>query len=141
MSNPQLNFRHTTFQGPSILSTRRKTIARVTVQTQLQQLRSTGRYDCFKFQWKPVYEDKSKWPVPPHLFWDSDLGKWIEGACYFLKEEYDPDVDKAVQEIVQTIRSAQQEDGYLNLHYTLVEPGKRWSNLQDMHELSVNLLS
>ncbi|KAH8897921.1 DUF1680-domain-containing protein [Thozetella sp. PMI_491] len=135
MSNPQVAFSNTTFHGQSILARRRDTIARVTLQTQLEQLRSTGRYDCFKLEWKPIYENKSNWPVPPHLFWDSDLAKWIEGACYFLKEKYDAQVDNAIREIVATIRSAQQEDGYLNLHYIRVEPEKRWSNLQDMHEL------
>ena len=33
------------------------------------------------------------------------------------------------------IRSAQQPDGYLNIHYTVVEPEKRFTNLRDMHEL------
>jgi DUF1680 family protein len=31
--------------------------------------------------------------------------------------------------------NAQQEDGYLNTHFTVVEPGKRWTNLLDNHEL------
>jgi uncharacterized protein len=137
MSNPQSTFQHTRFHSPSVLSRRRKTIASVTIQTQLAQLRSTGRYDCFKLEWKRIYEDKSSWPVPPHLFWDSDLAKWIEGACYFLHdpEHYDEEVDAAIREIVGWLRTAQQSDGYLNLHYTRVDPGGRWSNLQDMHEL------
>jgi DUF1680 family protein len=75
------------------------------------------------------------WPVPKHLFWDSDLAKWIEGACYFLESHYDEEIDSAIQYMVQTIRSAQQEDGYLNLHYTVVDPKGRWSNIRDMHEL------
>lgn len=75
------------------------------------------------------------WPVPFHLFWDSDVAKWIEAACYFLEEEYDEILDKAIQELVEMIRGAQQEDGYLNVHYTVVEPDKRWSNVKDMHEL------
>lgn len=75
------------------------------------------------------------WPVPFHLFWDSDIAKWIEAASYFLQEEYDEAIDKAIQELVEMIRGAQQEDGYLNVHYTVVEPGKRWSNVKDMHEL------
>lgn len=75
------------------------------------------------------------WPVPFHLFWDSDIAKWIEGACYFLHDEFDEEIDRAVRELVEMIRGAQQDDGYLNVHYTVVEPGKRWSNLQDMHEL------
>lgn len=75
------------------------------------------------------------WPVPFHLFWDSDIAKWIESSCYFLRDEYDENIDKAVQELVEMIRGAQQNDGYLNVHYTVVEPDKRWSNLRDMHEL------
>lgn len=137
MSNPQAAFSHTTFYGPSTLSIRRNTISKVTLQTQLDLLKSTGRYDCFKLKWHPVYDDKRYWPVPPHLFWDSDLAKWMEGACYFLNETYDEGIDEAVRHIVSTIRSAQQEDGYLNLHYIVVEPDKRWTNLRDMHEMLV----
>ncbi|KAF4451551.1 hypothetical protein F53441_5508 [Fusarium austroafricanum] len=135
MSHPQSIFHHTTFAPDSILFRRRRTVAKVTLQTQLKRLRETGRYDCFKLQWHEIYADKSMWPVPFHLFWDSDVAKWIEGACYFLHDEHDAEIDAAVTELVDMIRSAQQDDGYLNVHYTVVEPGKRWTNLQDMHEL------
>ncbi|KAK3314541.1 hypothetical protein B0H66DRAFT_593260 [Apodospora peruviana] len=140
MAHPQTTFRGTDFHGKSMLSVRRSTIAKKTLHTQLNQLRSTGRYDCFKLKWHPIYDpsnvSRDMWPVTPHLFWDSDIGKWVEAACYFLQSEhYDEEIDKAVQELVDMIRSAQGEDGYLNLHYTVVEPEKRWSNLRDMHEL------
>ncbi|KAK7418320.1 hypothetical protein QQZ08_011307 [Neonectria magnoliae] len=135
MAHPQITFRQTAFKGKSLLSTRRGTVSRSTVRAQLDQIRSTGRYDCFKLKWHPIYDDKSMWPVPFHLFWDSDIAKWIEGACYFLADEYDAEIDGAIREFVDMIRAAQQEDGYLNVHYTVVEPGKRWSNLRDMHEL------
>lgn len=137
MAYPQNRFRHTEFHGPSLLQTRRETVARVTIQTQLDMLKRTGRFDCFKLKWHPVYDDKSQWPVPKHLFWDSDVAKWIEAACYCLadKETYDAEIDKAVRDLVEMIRGAQGTDGYLNLHYTVVEPEKRWSNLRDMHEL------
>lgn len=46
-------------------------------------------------------------PVPNHLFWDSDVAKWIEGACYFLKDHIDNEIDFAVTELVEMIRSAQ----------------------------------
>lgn len=137
MSHPQVTFRDTTFEGDSILSKRRETISHVTVRTQLEQLKSTGRYDCFKLKWHSIYEDKSMWPVPFHLFWDSDIAKWIEGACYFLSGEYDAEIDSTIRDLVGMIRGAQQEDGYLNVHYTVVEPDKRWSNVKDMHELYV----
>ncbi|KAI1047662.1 hypothetical protein LB505_013091 [Fusarium chuoi] len=33
------------------------------------------------------------------------------------------------------ISSAQQQDGYPNVHYTVVEPGTGWTNIRDMHKL------
>lgn len=134
-SNPQFTHRRTTFTGASLLSGRRATVARVTLGRQLALLRSTGRYECFGLQWHPVYDDHRFWPVPPHLFWDSDLGKWMEAAVYFLGERYDRELDEAVRHLVDTMRAAQRDDGYLNLHYIVVEPGKRWTNLRDMHEM------
>lgn len=135
MTYPQITFSQTVFHGPSLLRAYRSTISRTTVKAQLKQLRDTGRYDCFKLQWHPVYDVKSAWPVPPSLFWDSDVAKWIEGACYLLADDYDEEVDRAVQEMVDMIRGAQQDDGYLNVYFTVVEPEKRWSNIRDMHEL------
>jgi DUF1680 family protein len=135
MAYPQQDFSRTTFHGQSMLGTRRQTVARTTVKMQLDMLKKTGRFDCFKLQWHPIYEDHSQWPVPKHLFWDSDCAKWMEGACYLLYDEYDEEIDAAIQELVVMIRAAQREDGYLNLHYIVVDPQGRWSNLRDMHEL------
>ncbi|KAI6777663.1 uncharacterized protein J7T54_002736 [Emericellopsis cladophorae] len=135
MPYPQVTYKDTVFNGPSLLKRQKTTISQVTVKAQLKQLRDSGRYDCFKLQWHPVYDDKSMWPVPKSLFWDSDIGKWIEGACYLLFESYDAEVDTAVRELVDMIRSAQQEDGYLNVYFTVVEPDARWSNIRDQHEL------
>jgi DUF1680 family protein len=140
MSHPQSMFDNTSFFGENILSRRRHLIASVTLHAQLEQLKQTGRYDCFKLKWHPIYDDKSMWPVPYHLFWDSDVAKWIESACYFLQREYDASIDLAVGELVDMIRGAQQPDGYINVHYTVVEPEKRWSNLRDMHELLVFII-
>ncbi|KAK3679576.1 hypothetical protein LTR37_021402 [Vermiconidia calcicola] len=84
----------------------------------------------------PSYSDPPLvWPIPKHLFWDSDVAKWIEGACYFLKQQSNSEVEAAVKELVEMIRSAQQPDGYLNIHFTVVEPTKRFTNLRDFHEL------
>jgi len=63
------------------------------------------------------------------------VAKWLEGACYFLAWKENEEIDAAVKELVSMIRSAQQEDGYLNIHFTVVEPAKRFTNLRDLHEL------
>lgn len=107
-----------------------------TLRYQLDVLKQTGRYDAFKLKWHPVYDEEPLvWPIPNHLFWDSDVGKWIEGACYFLRQHPMPDIDAAVQELVEMIEKAQKPDGYLNIHYTVVAPGKRFTNVKDMHEM------
>lgn len=134
--HPQTLFHETTFTAPSLLQSRRETFHAVGVKAQLAQLRKTGRYDCFNLKWQPgIYDDLSRWPCPPPVYWDSDVAKWIEGACYLLLDRYDAEVDAAVREIVEMIRGAQGEDGYLNLYFTVIEPEKRWSNLRDQHEL------
>lgn len=108
----------------------------VGVKAQLKQLRETGRYDCFDLKWQPVYEEhRWKWPSPAPVFWDSDVAKWLEGACYLLADAYDPEVDAAVREIALMIRAAQREDGYLNVYFTVVKPGERWTDIRDQHEL------
>ena len=69
------------------------------------------------------------------VFQDSDIGKWIEAAAYSLKLKKDPALEKEIDDIVDIIEKAQMPDGYLNTYYTLKETGRRWTNLQDCHEL------
>ncbi|KAG9546155.1 DUF1680-domain-containing protein, partial [Aureobasidium melanogenum] len=136
MAYPQTSFVYTSLAPETLLGQRRQAVAANTLQYQLDVLKKTGRYDAFKLKWHPVYDRAPEvWPIPDHLFWDSDVAKWIEGACYFLQQQCMPTIADAVDELVEMIRSAQQPDGYLNIHYTVVEPGKRFTNLKDMHEL------
>lgn len=69
------------------------------------------------------------------VFQDSDLGKWIEEAAYTLMTHPDPQLEKQIDDLIDVIAQAQQPDGYLNTYYTVKEPGKRWTNLQENHEL------
>ncbi|KAJ5689756.1 Six-hairpin glycosidase [Penicillium macrosclerotiorum] len=141
MDYPQERFVSTTFAPGSFWARRREVVRIQTLRHQLHMLKETGRYDAFKLKWHPIYaKPPTVWPVPDHQFWDSDVAKWIEGACYLLMDHFDPEIDVAVKELVQMIRDAQHPDGYLNIHYSVVEPGKRFTNLRDMHEL-YNLLA
>lgn len=139
MAYPQQSFIQTRFEANSFWCRRRGVVRKNTLLYQLDMLKKTGRYDAFRLKWHPIYDDKEllNWPVPKHLFWDSDVAKWIESACYFLAEAPDANIDAAVRELVDMIRSAQQEDGYLNIHFTVVRPDDRFTNLRDLHELRV----
>jgi DUF1680 family protein len=69
------------------------------------------------------------------VFMDSDVYKALEAACYSLATDPDPVLEKQVEDIVGILSAAQHADGYLNSYYTVKEPGRRWVNLRDNHEL------
>ncbi|KAE8376866.1 hypothetical protein BDV26DRAFT_282262 [Aspergillus bertholletiae] len=79
--------------------------------------------------WKEGHE------IQPHPFWDSDIYKIVEAACYFLMKSKDEELMATVEEAVDMIRAAQHPDGYINSYYTVLGVDKRWTNLRDMHEL------
>lgn len=136
MDYPQESFAATTFAPNSFWARRREVVRTQTLRHQLNMLKETGRYEAFKLKWHPSYSvPPTVYPIPNHQFWDSDVAKWIEGACYLLMDQFDIEIEAAVKELVNMIRRAQQPDGYLNIHYSVVEPGKRFTNLRDMHEL------
>jgi hypothetical protein len=69
------------------------------------------------------------------VFMDSDLYKALEAASYSLATHPDPALEKQLDDIISLLASAQQPDSYLNSYFTVKEPGKRWTNLRDCHEL------
>jgi DUF1680 family protein len=69
------------------------------------------------------------------VFWDSDVGKWIEAASYALSHRRDPDIEAKIETIIDNLEKAQAPDGYVNCWYLQREPDKRWTNLRDNHEL------
>ena len=70
-----------------------------------------------------------------YQFQDSDLAKWIEGASYSLIYRDDPELRKNLKEAVDLIGKAQQPDGYLDTHYIIKKPDKKWQELAHGHEL------
>ncbi len=69
------------------------------------------------------------------VFQDSDVAKWLEAAAYSLIHHPDPELEARVDELIELVGSAQHEDGYLNTYFTVKEPDKKWTNLQEAHEL------
>ena len=65
-------------------------------------------------------------PMPPEadrLAADSDLYKWLEGACYVYARTKDGQVKAAIDRIASLIIACQQPDGYIN---TQVPPYERF---------------
>ena len=88
----------------------------------------TGRFEAFKFNWKEGMPNK------PHIFWDSDVAKWIEGAAYLTELKREPRLEKIIDSTVDLIEKNQDDDGYFNIYYTVVAPDKRFTD-RNCHEL------
>ena len=60
------------------------------------------------------------------LFADSDAYKWLEALGW---------TGSAPADVIGVLAAAQDSDGYLNTHYQLGTPGRRWTDLAFGHEL------
>ena len=107
---------------------RQRTNITTTIPYCIRRCEETGRIDAFKLQWTP----ENGLPYP-HIFWDSDVAKVMEGMAYIAADS--PAVAARLEELVDLVVSAQQPDGYLNTHYSVMDQDKRWSNLAKNHEL------
>ena len=69
------------------------------------------------------------------VFQDTDVAKWLEAVGFSLACYPDEALEKTADEVIDLIAEAQYEDGYINTYYTIKEPGKRWTDLCEGHEL------
>ncbi len=99
-----------------------------TLPTVYERFSETGRFDAFKFEWK---ENE---PNRPHIFWDSDVAKWIEAAAYIIAKSPDKKLEAIVDSVVDLIEKNQDENGYFNVYFTVCEPENRFTNRM-AHEL------
>jgi DUF1680 family protein len=79
--------------------------------------------------------DGSPDTVNVQMFWDSDVAKVIETAAYALYRRQNPDLEAKIDAIIDMFAKLQQPDGYLNSWFIRMQPGQRWTNLRDCHEL------
>jgi DUF1680 family protein len=109
---------------------RQETNRTVSLPHMYKKLVETGRISAFDLN----FERSVPSPIVL-IFGDSDPAKWLEAAAYALVKQDDPVLAQLVDEVADKIISAQQPDGYLNTHFTAVQPEMRWKNLRDWHEM------
>ncbi|MFC9508262.1 glycoside hydrolase family 127 protein [Streptomyces sp. NPDC057002] len=69
-------------------------------------------------------------------FQDSDVHKWLEAASWHLAEHPgDSRLVSHVDEFTELLAAAQEPGGYLQTHYQVAHPEKRWTELGWGHEL------
>jgi DUF1680 family protein len=102
----------------------------VSLEHQYGQLQASGCLDNFR---RIVEEAGGSFEGT--MFGDSDVYKWLEAASYVLATHEMPGLADRVEDTIDLLARAQAEDGYLNTFFMLVQPDKRWTNLNMMHEL------
>lgn len=88
----------------------------------------TGRFEALKCNWKEGQPNK------PHIYWDSDIAKWMESAAYLIKEKPSAKLERIIDKWVGIIAKNQEESGYFNSYYIRFPEVKRFDN-RDGHEL------
>jgi DUF1680 family protein len=114
--------------GDGLWKEKQDLFEQITIKAVYDRFEETGRFEALKLNWKEGM------PNQPHIFWESDVTKWIEGTAYFLNKKRDPELEALVDELVNRMTRAQGEDGYLNTYFTVVEPDARFTRRTD-HEL------
>lgn len=113
------------FWGPRL-----RQLVSTTLKSQLNYIRLSGRIDNFVAVAKGMkccFKGK-------HVYDESEVYKWIEGASYALVHNFDEELYKEVVQLVDIIVDAQQPDGYLNT-YVILNNKERWKDLKHSHEL------
>ena len=101
----------------------------VSIKSVYERFEETGRNDALRFNYK---EGKSK---PLHVFYDSDVAKWIEAVSYLIEKNGGYKKEQAeIDKMVDAMEKRQLENGYLNSYYIQVEPDKIFTDRQ-CHEL------
>ncbi len=99
-----------------------------TVHAVYNRFKETGRFDAFRCDWQPGMLNQ------PHVFWDSDVAKWIEGVSYLTKIKQEPQLEKIVDDVVDLIVQNQTEEGYYNSHFLTADQDQVFCH-RDLHEL------
>ena len=105
---------------------RQDIIKNTTIKSVYERFFDTGRVEAFEMKWKEGDDKK------PHIFWDSDIAKWIEGVALF--SEITPENEEKIEYIIDLVEAGQEESGYFNIFFTVVKPEERFTHRTE-HEL------
>ena len=113
------------------------TVLNRTIPSQYAQLESRGMLESLSLPQPvpPLHIPRNKRGFTTQIFWDSDIGKWVEAASYALSHRRDPLIEAQIESITDDLEKSQAPDGYLNCWYLAREPQNRWTNLRDNHEM------
>ncbi|MBP3361312.1 MAG: glycoside hydrolase family 127 protein [Clostridia bacterium] len=104
-------------------------VKNVTIDAVYNRFCETHRFEALKCTWKEGDPDC------PHIFWDSDVAKWLESAAYIMAtEERDEKLEKIFDDAVDLIVKNSDEHGYFNSHFLVTRQNERFCHRGE-HEL------
>ncbi|MHC1694904.1 MAG: glycoside hydrolase family 127 protein [Eubacteriales bacterium] len=121
-----VDFHNTVLSG--FWGERYKMVRETTIWAVYNRFAESGRFAAMKMDWKEGM------PNRPHIFWDSDIAKWMESAAYLLKVQEIPELEKILEGLIDDIEEHQDKNGYYNIYFTVIEPEARFTRRTD-HEL------
>lgn len=98
--------------------------ASVTSRAVYERFCESHRFEALDCRWKEgmCYE--------PHVYWDSDVAKWIEGAAYVIRKCDDTqlaeELKKRCENAIDMILENQTKEGYFNSHFLVMEQEQRF---------------
>lgn len=122
-----IDFRKVKLKG-GFMKDKQELNRKITVNAVYEKFSETGRIGSLDFNYREGNDGR------PHIYWDSDIAKWMEGAAYILSEHDEPELEKKLDSIIEKICAHQCADGYFNTYFTSICPARRFSE-RDWHEL------
>lgn len=103
--------------------------AETTIYAVKERFLDSGRFDALLFKYR-------KGMPEPHIFYDSDVAKWIEAVAYLLqknREKY-ADLEEFCDKLIESMDKHRRGDGYLNSYFQQIAPDKAFTD-RNAHEL------
>lgn len=125
----QIPFYNTRIEG-GFWGEKQRVSREVTVDAVYDRFEETKRFEAMKCD--KAQHEREGWQ--PHIFWDSDCAKWIEGAAYTLEYEKNDRIEEKIDNLVDMMCASQLENGYYNAYFNVYDTDKRFT-IRDKHEL------
>ena len=102
----------------------------VTLDAVYDRFEETHRFAALKCD--RDMQEREGWK--PHIFWDSDVAKWIESLAFALESGRDERLEAKADALIDDMCRSQLENGYYNCFYNLYNTDKRFT-IRHEHEL------
>lgn len=102
---------------------------KVSLENVRRRFEDSGRFDALRFNFL-------KNGRRPHIFFDSDVAKWMEAVAYLMCKDREAmrGHEALCEELIDCMERAQRPDGYLNSAHQQLTPETIFQNRND-HEL------